>query len=1157
MRFNPTRGTAWAIALAAIPFLVALLALPGPTYAQRITGDLSGSVVDESGGVIPGADVTVINESTKGVRRTVTNSDGFFAITTLPAATYTVQISMAGFNTYEVTGIQLNSGDSRSLRQIALKVATVAETVSVSAEVALTPLNSGEKSATLTAKQIEDIPIVGTSAAEVLRLLPGMIPTTNGTSNKANFTGEVYGINGNGEYQGGGNNNQSAIGNYAANGNRTWALDITIDGAPGADPGCNCATSVNPNTEFVQEFKVLQANFSAEHAKGPVAMSVISRQGGREFHGSAFYYLRNYNMNSNDWYANKVGNDRVKNKFNYPGFTISGPLVIPGTGFNKNRDKVFFFAGFEYFGQALDTGYVKSWVPTAAMKAGDFSNAPAIGSGNMVNHILNSNFPGSIVPASRIDPGGQVLLNMYPSPNADPAVTGGFNYIDNLVVDQNGWQGLARVDFNISDNTKLFLRYNIQRETQPFVIGLWWRNGEYQLPYPSSISGKNRSDSVTASLTHVFDPTLTNETIFAVTYINFPNQIDNRAAVSRSALGYPYQGIFGESNDQVPSTDPGGWGSGGPMIFNPGGFDPILFAKKWQIAVQDNMTKVWGTHTAKFGAYFERVSNAQPGNNDSNGFYNFATWQGGSSGNTFADLLMGGPVAGMNESTKNAVNDMYYNLIEGYAQDSWKVKPRLTIDYGVRFSHIGPWQDSYNLGMAAWDQTKYASELAAGTQYPGITYTAKDSSTPLSGVSGNWFYFTPRVGFAWDVKGTGETVLRGGFGMYRYHEPQSIYSGLLSLGQGMRFYTTAGLYLRDYEGLGGGALPAAGSAIGINDDKQSLAYNWSATINQKLPWSMNIEVGYVGNKNTNMLNDSIANINSPPIGSMLNDPDTSHAQQYRPFSAYGDLNVYLHDMYSNYHSLQTLLSRQRGAFNFTVSYTFSKNMGIRTGQVGPNSGQPSEYLLDPRQYSYGILGQDRTHVASLAFSWLLKEFQDNKALDLFLGGWQLAGVASYVSAPPLQASSTYNFNVQGTNADGVTIDQVHITGTTGLNPFPVLTCDPHVDVPDGYMFNPACFAAPAAGQIGNIVMPYIKGNSYKGLDLSLFKNFSVGSKGQKIQLRLSAYNALNHPTWYPDTPTNLTLHFTNGVMDSPNFGKINENNKFGRRIVQVALRYTF
>ena len=208
MRFNPLSGTAKRLALLAIPVLAVLLALPGTTYAQRMTGELSGSVVDESGGVIPGADVTVINDASGATRRSVTNSDGFFAFSALPAATYTVKVSIQGFNSYEVKGVALQSGDSRSLRQVQLKVATVAETVSVNAEVALTPLNSGEKSATLTSEQIEDLPIMGTSAAEVLRLLPGMTGSSNGTSNKPNFSGEVYGINGNGE--GGGSRAPSA-----------------------------------------------------------------------------------------------------------------------------------------------------------------------------------------------------------------------------------------------------------------------------------------------------------------------------------------------------------------------------------------------------------------------------------------------------------------------------------------------------------------------------------------------------------------------------------------------------------------------------------------------------------------------------------------------------------------------------------------------------------------------------------------------------------------------------------------------------------------------------------------------------------------------------------------------------------------------------------
>ena len=184
----------------------------------------------------------------------------------------------------------------------------------------------------------------------------------------------------------------------------------------------------------------------------------------------------------------------------------------------------------------------------------------------------------------------------------------------------------------------------------------------------------------------MFDPTLTNETIFAVTYINFPNEIDDRSAISRQALGYPYQGVFGESNDQIPSVDPGGWGANGPLIFNPGGFDPILFAKKWQISAQDNLTKVWGLHTVKVGAYYEHVSNAQPGNANSNGYIALATWEGGSTGNTFADLLHGRP-AGLQRVVeerrqRHALQPgrgLHPGLLEGQAPPDPRLRPALLV----------------------------------------------------------------------------------------------------------------------------------------------------------------------------------------------------------------------------------------------------------------------------------------------------------------------------------------------------------------------------------------------------------------------------------------------------------------------------------------------
>jgi hypothetical protein len=1130
-----------------------LAVLAAPAQAQRMTAELNGTVMDESGAAVPGADVTLTNESSAAVRRSVTNANGFFAFSAVPAGSYKLLVSLSGFSSFEVTGLALNAGDSRALREIRLKVAALAETVSVTSEVQLAPLNSGEKSTTLTAEVIENIPIVSSSAAELLRVLPGMTAITQGVTNRPGFTGEVIGINGNGEYQGGGGNNQSAIGNFSANGTRTISLDITVDGAPGADPGCNCATSVNPNTEFVQEFKVLASSFSAEYAKGPNAMSVVSKSGGRDFHGSAFIYLRDYHLNSNEWFGNKVERERVKNKFVYPGFTLSGPLSFGG--FNENKDKVFFFLGFEYFRQNLDTGFIRSWVPTQEMRNGNFSNAAAVGSGGFVNGVPN--FPGGIVPGNQIDPGGQVLLNRFPMPNADPAQTGGWNYIDNLLVDQPNRQALARIDFNLSDNTKLFVRYNYQRETQPWVIGLWWRNGQRQVPYPTTISSANASDSVTTSLTHVFDPTLTSETILAMTYIDFPNAIDDRAPISRQGLGYPYQGVFGEHNDQIPSVDAGGWGDNGPLFFNPGGFDPVLFATKWQFAITQNLTKVWGTHTAKFGVFWERITNNQPGNGDSNGRMFFSNWGSNTTGNTFADLLTGQISAEYGEQTKNQLHNIAWNRFEAYAQDSWKMSPGFTLNYGARFSMFEPWTDREGNGIAVFDAARYASDLAAGTAFPGVTWNARDSSTPMAGVDVP-FYIQPRIGFAWDVRGNGETVLRGGGGMYLYHDAQQPYDQLIDIGAGVRtfFQGGAGFTLRSLEGLGSTNIAFGGSALDITDETQSRTYNWSLTVNQKLPYSMNVELGYVGNKSDNLMNWGVSNINAVPLGAMFGDPNGSD-DAYRPLSSYQNLNVYRHSLDQNYHGIQMLLARQRGSFNFTLAYTFSKAIGFRGDSQGPAQG--SEYILSPlRDYNYGVLNYDRTHVATGTFSWMLPEPKGDGALKYILGGWQFAGILSYVSGAPLPYSATgTNFAIQGTNSQGIDLgNSRYFSGSPNVNTQPILTCDPSANVPSGYVVNPSCFAAPLQGSNGTYNMPYMKAQSYHNVDLSLFKNFDLGGE-KKIQLRINAYNAFNHPIAYPDPGTNLTLRFTNGELSDPNFGKLPEDNKFGRRIIQLALRFTF
>jgi len=214
----------------------------------------------------------------------------------------------------------------------------------------------------------------------------------------------------------------------------------------------------------------------------------------------------------------------------------------------------------------------------------------------------------------------------------------------------------------------------------------------------------------------------------------------------------------------------------------------------------------------------------------------------------------------------------------------------------------------------------------------------------------------------------------------------------------------------------------------------------------------------------------------------------------------------------------------------------------------------SEYYFDPREYNYGPLGTDRTHVASLSWSLQLPDVKRGGFWQALLGHWQLAGVSSYISGAPLMGW----FYMQGTAAGGVPISDNYpaITGSPDVYVMPVLTCDPRDDVPDGYLFNPACFAAPTPGANGSARQPYIKGQSYSNHDLSLAKSFPLG-KGSRLQLRIAAYNVFNHPIRYPDVARNLTLVFDNGVQTNAEFGKLPEDNKYGRRIVQLSARFEF
>jgi hypothetical protein len=1146
--------------------LVACLA--ASLSAHGIYATLTGIVSDPSQAVVAKARVTLKDAQSGSQRETVTNNDGYFTFASMPVGTYDLTAEAKGFNIYKVTGIALGGGEKRNV-DVALLVGSTSTEVNITGVAdQLVAVDSGEKSATLTTKELQNFVQTGSNAAEFIKIMPGF-GIQNGTSNKANYSGETIGINANGD-----SGSQSPLNNaFSYNGLPSNSLDITADGAHVSDPGCNCDTPVNPNSDMVSEFKVMTSNFSAENQKGPAVLSSVAKSGGKDFHGSGFLYARNYAMNANDAQFNASGQPRPENKYYYPGFTLGGPVLFPGTKFNKNRNKLFFFTGFEYFYQVLDTGLLTATVPTAGELTGNFSAAEVAKEGNKTasggppGQIKDlATYPGGIIPASLIDRNTQSLMKLFPQPNADPNTTGGFNYVQAETFNQNNTQWMSRVDYSISDNTKLFVRYNLQRENQLFPVGLWWRNGG-QVPYPTSVVGKNRSDSISASLTHVFSPSMTNEFVFGYTFIGFPNVFQDPSKVDRATVGYNYKGLFKNGVAQIPSF--GGWGGGeSALVFNPGGFEAGgpsagLYANKYMPSFSDTVTKVAGTHTIKGGFFWEWIRNAQPANNNTNGFLEVNTGNSNSLGNAYADLITG-TLNSYQETSFNRINDIAYSTYEGFVQDSWKVTRRLTVELGLRATHFTPWIDRLGFGYSIFDYSKYSSSCTP-LQYCGFEWNKRNSSVPLGGFPTRGLFWQPRFGVAYDLSGKGNTVLRGGWGRYYYHSGQftaglDVSAGVVSRSLGNNVNGIPVL-ARNLDTLNVADQASSPAAVDSKDDRQPYTDSYSFTISQRLPWSSLLEVAYVGNQSRDFALTSGAgsNINLVPVGAMLAsrnggvDPNSLTADNFRPLKGFSVLNQATNGIYSNYNAMQMTWVRTKGRYTINMNYTFGKAMGI----VNPNLDQ---FNLNN---DYGVQPANRTHIFNAAYSIELGNPVKDKIAGGFVNGWQLSGITQLESGANLTGNSggkRFNLNPNGAKIPGTdfNISNVSLLGTSDIQLQPILTCNPTSGLGKNQFINPNCFGLPTAiGQNGPSVLPAIYGPAFFNSDLGLFKNFQF-KEARKLQLRFNAYNFLNHPlVSFPNGTNNLNLGFdsSTGKVNTLGFGTATD--KQGHRVVQAAIKFFF
>ncbi|UCF35944.1 MAG: carboxypeptidase regulatory-like domain-containing protein, partial [Acidobacteriota bacterium] len=850
--------------------------------AQAPSGTLSGTVYDGSGSVLPAAGVSLLNEATRDFRITAANTEGFFSLIAISPGTYTLQIEFPGFVAWRRTGIVLRVSDRINIPSIVLEVSSSSDEVTVTGSWSgLFPADNGEKAAIITKNEMQNLAIVGRSAVDLMKILPSVVYTGTG------FPGEMVTFGG-------------GLGHYHVAGGRADGVAILSDGADVIDPGCDCGAAVTPNVDLVSEVKVQVAAYGADQAKGPVVFQSVSKSGSTEFHGESYVYWRTNSFASQDWRANHFGTPKPEEKYYFPGFNVGGPL-------SKSRDRLFFFAGFEWMGQNFTEGDIPAVVPTAGMRLGDFTE---VCSGELVlkgyNGCPANDFWGNwtdpgfeglengIIDPDLFDPGGKALTNLYPLPNRDPARIDGWNYVSNILRSQNRDQELARLDWTISDNTRLYTRFNHEFEGANYPYTLWWSNPE-QVPSPSKALGNYHSWSSSTSLASVLSPSMTNEIVVAATYLNLAHELENPDAVSKTETGYPYQGIFDNHIDMIPSLL---GASGFAMLYQAGGvINPGIFAKKWLTSLVDNFSKVFNTHTLKVGLRWAYTSNDEAPNPRAGdqGEFAFASWGDNATGNGYADLLLG-RAASFGHSMTPLVAYLRRHEISGFIQDSWRASRRLTLDLGIRFDNNGFFHDREG-HLAGFDASTYDPD-APLEAYSGVVAPYLGHDVPRSIWKSPGLLFSPRFGFAYDLSGSGRTVLRGGAGAYRYHGRGGNSMAGFSFNPPLVSTTwkCCGFFMWEMDQLDPDRTRSRFEGLEPYNDAYPATYSFSLTLSRRLPFDLFWETSYVGNTSSHLLGRRL--LDAIPEGTMP--VGANNDDGYRPYTSFISVGALGHMLSQNY-----------------------------------------------------------------------------------------------------------------------------------------------------------------------------------------------------------------------------------------------------------------
>jgi hypothetical protein len=1139
---------------------IAVTPTPVPLLAQTTTGTISGTVADPGGALIPGAKVSVTNEATGDSRSTVSSETGTFIFPSLLPATYTIRVELPGFQTFQIAGNVLTPNGRLDVGALKLTIGAVGETVNVEASVAQVQTASAENSAVLTRDQFSMVPTKGRDLTNMLRLLPGVQMTVDQ------------------EAFGGATGFGATIG--AVQGTRSAQQNLTVDGLVANDLGAPAGLSGQVNMDAVQEVKVLLSNYQAEYGRNPGAnISMTTRAGTKEYHGSAYYYGRNDTFNANDFFRNRSPNRSLNSqpalyRFHTFGATLGGrvPFAIPTI--NPNREKLFFFYSFDDTlnhipdaGGGLGVGapnITRYRQPSGLERLGDFSQSAI----KPIDPTTGQRFLNDVIPSNRINPIGQTLMSLYPLPNVTD--NGSWNYETLRLLKIPNFQHVFRVDDKLTDKDTIYVRGAIWHKDTYGAGGTVLYGTTPLWPYLES-HYQYTDDSLAVNYTRAWNSRIVSEFTVGARHSTEKEDKDNFAELAQKGsrrglginLGYlfppPHDNIF----DLIPNVTYTGLTNATTVGF---GTRFGLPGYDFQFNLTHATTFVYRKHTIKTGLYWNIAHDVEARTGLVNGQFDFGIDRTNplDSGNAFANQLLG------NFRTYTEVNArepylIYRYILDWYVQDTWKANRKLTLDYGIRFSDA-PWFYQNDRKAAVFDPSKYNRANAPRQYVPAIVNGARvgydavtgqavspalisafvpgtgdiangmvrqsDPGVPLGFLDKPGILVMPRFGFAYDPFGNGKTAIRGGGGIFYQTEDDGFFTGLAQI-PNPPFILSANVFHSNISqlitGLGS-IFPANVSGYDLRTGRP-VTYNFSLGVQRDVGRGTVLDVKYVGSLGRHL--GGRRNINTLPFGTRFQtqniDPTAAVAgtpfvdNLLRPYPGFANITMLERNLSSNYNSLQATLNRRfsRG-FEFGVAYTYSKSL-----DYGSDERVGSTPALLPLTRVYGKSSFDQTHILVTNWQYDIPSLKSGRFAAL-TRHWQLSGVASFASGTPLGiavlSATGADLLGGGGAADGQRVN---------------LTCNPNLGRSEKTVdrfFNASCVTFAGRGDIGNAPKDAVRGPGRSNFDMSLFRNFNLGNEQRVLSFRWELYNIFNH-TQFNSIDTTAIFNATTGQQVSTTFGQ--------------------